>query len=181
MPGETAFTEAAARYLFKLMAYKDEYEVARLYTDGTFAKAVAETFEGDYRLKFHLAPPILNKPDPATGRPAKSTYGPWMMKAFGLLASLKGLRGTALDVFGYSPERRMERRLIGDYETMLDEVAGGLSAATHTTAVALASIPEKIRGYGPVKDRNVGVAKAEEAALMEAFRSGGATARQAAE
>ncbi|MEJ8573871.1 indolepyruvate ferredoxin oxidoreductase family protein [Microbaculum marinum] len=181
VPGTTALSEAVARYLFKLMAYKDEYEVARLYTDGTFAKAVAQTFEGDYKLKFHLAPPILNKPDPATGRPAKSTYGPWMMKLFPLLACLKGLRGTALDVFGYSSERRTERRLIAEYEARLDEILAGLSAETHATAVALASIPEKIRGYGPVKERNIAVAKAEEAALIEAFRSGGAPAQQAAE
>jgi indolepyruvate ferredoxin oxidoreductase len=181
MPGETALTEAVARYLFKLMAYKDEYEVARLYTDGTFLKAVRDTFEGDYRLKFHLAPPLTNKPDPATGRPKKTTFGPWMMTGFRILASLKRLRGTRLDIFGYSHERRTERRLIADYEAMLDEILAGLSPATHAIAVALASIPEKIRGYGPVKARHLAAAKAEEAALLDSFRSGGAAARQAAE
>ena len=180
-PGETALSEAVARYLFKLMAYKDEYEVARLYTDGTFRKALSETFEGDYKLTFHLAPPLLNKPDPATGRPNKSAYGPWMMKAFRVLAAMKGLRGTGLDIFGRSEERRTERQLIADYETLLDEIVAGLTADSHATAVALASIPEKIRGYGPVKERNLEVAKAEEAALLEAFRAGGAPARQAAE
>ncbi len=181
MPGETALTEAVARYLFKLMAYKDEYEGARLYTDGTFLKAVRDTFEGDYRLKFHLAPPLTNKPDPATGRPKKTTFGPWMMTAFRVLASLKGLRGTKLDIFGYSHERRTERQLIADYEAMLDELVAKLTPATHATAIALASIPEKIRGYGPVKERHLAAAKAEEAALLEAFRTGGAEARQAAE
>ncbi|MCT8971615.1 indolepyruvate ferredoxin oxidoreductase family protein [Microbaculum marinisediminis] len=179
--GETALTEAVARYLFKLMAYKDEYEVARLYTDGTFAKAIADTFEGDYKLKFHLAPPLLNKPDPATGRPEKSVYGPWMMKGFRMLATLKGLRGTAFDIFGYSHERRMERQLIADYEATLDEVVSRLDAARHTTALALVSVPEKIRGYGPVKERNLTAARAEWTALAEAFRSGAAAARQAAE
>ncbi len=180
-PGETALTEAVARALFKLMAYKDEYEVARLYTDGTFKKAIAATFEGDYKLKFHLAPPLLNKPDPATGRPAKSEYGPWMMKGFTLLAALKGLRGTAFDVFGYSEERRTERQLIADYEAVVGEIVEKLDAGRHTTALALASVPEKIRGYGPVKERNLEVAKVEQAALLEAFRTGGAPKQQAAE
>ena len=120
-------------------------------------------------------------PDPATGRPAKTVYGPWMMRVFPLLAGLKGLRGTAFDIFGRSAERRMERRLITDYESLLDELAAGLTPATHPVAVALAAIPEKIRGYGPVKERNLETAKAEEAALLEAFRSGGAPERQAAE
>ena len=119
-----------ARYLFKLMAYKDEYEVARLYADGAFQKQVAATFEptsasGEkLRYEFHLAPPLLAKRDPDTGVPRKISFGPWMMSAFGLLAKLKGLRGTAFDIFGYSEERRTERRLIGDYEALLDGDAG---------------------------------------------------------
>ncbi len=108
-------TLAVARSLFKLMAYKDEYEVARLYTDGTFARAVASKFKGDFRLKFHLAPPILGRRDEFTGRPRKSVFGPWMMSAFRLLARLKHLRGTRLDVFGYSSERKQERALIAEY------------------------------------------------------------------
>ena len=91
--------------LFKLMAYKDEYEVARLYTDGSFRQQLARTFEGDYRLEFHLAPPLLAKPDPETGRPRKMRFGPWMMTVFGLLAKMKGLRGTRFDLFGYNAER----------------------------------------------------------------------------
>ena len=106
LPGKTALTEAVARYYFKLLAIKDEYEVARLYTDGDFVKRVAAQFEGDYKLNFHLAPPLSNKPDPVTGEAKKSTYGPWMMTAFRVLAKMKWLRGTALDVFGKTHERR---------------------------------------------------------------------------
>ena len=116
-PVQCGFAEAVARYLFKLMAYKDEYEVARLYTDGNFLKQVASTFDGkDLRFEFHLAPPLLAKPDPATGVPRKMSFGPWMMRAFGVLAKLKFLRGTPFDPFGYSQERRTERKLIADYE-----------------------------------------------------------------
>ena len=172
-PDKCGLAESVARYLFKLMAYKDEYEVARLYTDGAFIKQVAAEFGGDdLRFEFHLAPPLLAKRDPATGRPRKMSFGPWMMSAFKLLARLKGLRGTALDVFGYSQERRMERRLLADYEAMLGEILGKLTPDNHHSAVGLAAIPEKIRGFGPVKARNVKAAKADEAALLEQFRAG---------
>src|SRR5690606_26066747 len=113
-PGSTAVSEAAAKSLFRLMAVKDEYEVARLYTDGSFKRQLASQFQSYDRLEFHLAPPILGRRD-ADGKPRKSTFGPWMMKGFRLLAALKGLRGTALDVFGYSAERRAERALLADY------------------------------------------------------------------
>src|SRR5205814_5213006 len=106
LPGRTALAEAVARYYFKLLAIKDEYEVARLYTDGDFVKRVAAQFDGDYKLKFHLAPPVFNKPDAITGEAKKSVYGPWMMSAFGVLAKMRGLRGTAFDVFGRTAERR---------------------------------------------------------------------------
>src|SRR5258708_28669122 len=105
LPGKTTLTEAIARYYFKLLAIKDEYEVARLYTDGEFTKRVAAQFEGDYKLNFHLSPPLTNKPDPTTGEPRKSSYGPWMMAAFRVLAMMKRLRGTAFDVFGRSAHR----------------------------------------------------------------------------
>ena len=181
-PGQCGFAEAVARYLFKLMAYKDEYEVARLYTDGNFLKQVASTFDGkDLRFEFHLAPPILAKPDPATGVPRKMSFGPWMMGAFGLLARFKFLRGTPFDPFGYSQERRTERKLIADYEAMLDEATGKLTAVNHPLAVALAAIPEKIRGYGHVKARYLAAAKADEAALLEQFRSGRPPLLKAAE
>ena len=171
LPGQTALTEAVARYYFKLLAIKDEYEVARLYTDGEFAKRVAAQFEGDYKLTFHLAPPLSNKPDPVTGEAKKSDYGPWMMSAFSVLARMKGLRGTAFDIFGRTAERRMERQLITDYEALIDELLPRLAAHNHAIAVELASIPEHIRGYGHVKERHLKAAKAKEAELVAAFRA----------
>ncbi len=170
LPGRTTLTEAVARYYFKLLAIKDEYEVARLYTDGEFTKRVAAQFEGDYKLKFHLAPPLSNPADPITGEAKKSSYGPWMMSGFRLLAKLKGLRGTMFDVFGRTPERRMERQLITDYEALITEVLPHLAAHNHPIAVELASIPEHIRGYGHVKDRHLKAAKAKEAELVAAYR-----------
>jgi indolepyruvate ferredoxin oxidoreductase len=173
-------TEAAARNLFKLMAYKDEYEVARLYTDGSFAKQVAAAFDGDLRLEFHLAPPLLARPDPATGRPKKISFGPWMMGAFRVLAHLRFLRGTPFDPFGYSAERRVERALVRDYNAALAELIEGLTPQNHALAVAIASIPEKIRGFGPVKERHLFAARAEEAELLKQFRAGGNEVRIAA-
>jgi indolepyruvate ferredoxin oxidoreductase len=151
VPGSVALTEAVAKYLYKLMAYKDEYEVARLYTDGDFRKKLAETFEGDYRLTFHLAPPVLNRGLDAQGRPRKSSFGPWMLGAFKVLARLKVLRGTVLDPFGWFTERREERALIGDYRALVEELLVGLTPDNHTIAVDCASLPDQIRGYGPVK------------------------------
>jgi indolepyruvate ferredoxin oxidoreductase len=171
VPGKIALTEAVARYYFKLLAIKDEYEVARLYTDGEFMKRVAAQFEGDYTLSFHLAPPVFNKPDRTTGEAKKSTYGPWMMTAFRLLAKLKGLRGTAFDIFGSTPERREERQLITDYEALIDELSPRLAPHNHAIAVELASIPEQIRGYGHVKQRHLKAAKAKEAELVAAYRA----------
>jgi indolepyruvate ferredoxin oxidoreductase len=164
-------TEAVARYFFKLMAYKDEYEVARLYTRPEFAQRLQATFEGDYTLKFHLAPPILAKPDPVTGVPRKREFGPWMMSAFKVLATLRGLRGTALDPFGRTEERRMERQLIADYEQTVEELLAKLDRDNHATAVAIASVPDEIRGYGHIKLRTLKTAKANEADLLAAFRS----------
>ncbi len=182
IPGQTALSEAVARYLFKLMAYKDEYEVARLYTDTSFVARVKSTFAGDnLRFEFHLAPPMLAKRDPRTGEPKKKSYGPWMLNAFGVLAKFKFLRGTPLDPFGYAGERRLERQLIADYTAMLEMIVADLSTANYHTAVGLALIPEKIRGYGPVKERHLKTAKAEEAALREQFRTGAAPFLKAAE
>ncbi|KZD12153.1 indolepyruvate ferredoxin oxidoreductase family protein [Oceanibaculum pacificum] len=169
-PGRSGLAEAVARYYHKLLAIKDEYEVARLYTDGTFLKQLRSQFEGDYKLEFHLAPPLLAERDPTSGHLKKRTYGPWMLKAFGLLARFKGLRGTALDIFGRTEERRMERRLIAEYEALIDELLAGLSAENHGIAVALAGLPDKIRGYGHVKEANLAKAKAEEKQLLAAFR-----------
>ncbi len=181
-PGKCGLADAVARYLFKLMAYKDEYEVARLYTDGAFKKQVAAEFGSEgLRFEFHLAPPLLARTNPATGEPNKISFGPWMMTAFSVLAKLKFLRGSALDPFGYSAERKTERALIADYEAMLGEVLGKLTPENHHLAVGLAAIPEKIRGFGPVKLRHLKTAKADEAALFEQFRSGGAPLLKAAE
>jgi indolepyruvate ferredoxin oxidoreductase len=167
MPGQEKLAWAVAKYLFKLMAYKDEYEVARLYTDGSFQRQLERTFEGDYTLEFHLAPPLLAKPDPSTGRPRKMRFGPWMMTAFRLLAKMKGLRGGRLDPFSYSHERRLERQLIADYEKRLDAITLALRPETYDTAVALAEVPEKIRGFGPVKLASIEAAKAREAELAQ--------------
>jgi indolepyruvate ferredoxin oxidoreductase len=172
VPGSTSLTDAAARSLFKLMAYKDEYEVARLYTNGQFEKQVAATFEGEnLRYEFHLAPPLLAKKDPNTGHPRKMSFGPSMMKGFRMLARLRALRGTPLDVFGYTQERRTERRLVREFEGRLAEIVGQLTPQNHAVAVGLAAIPQKIRGFGYIKDRNLKTARAEEEQLLAQFRA----------
>ena len=173
----TKLAEAVARYYFKLMAYKDEYEVARLHSDPAFRAKIASQFEGvagrDYTLNFYLAPPLLAKVDPDTGVPRKMRFGPWMMSAFGVLAKLKFLRGTAFDVFGYSEERKTERALIGEYEKLIDELLGKLNADSHAVAVQLASIPEDIRGYGHVKEHSLRAARAKWAELLAKLRGQG--------
>jgi indolepyruvate ferredoxin oxidoreductase len=181
-PGRCGLAEAVARYLFKLMAYKDEYEVARLYTDTTFLDRVRSTFDGEkLRYEFHLAPPLLARRNPVTGEPKKMSFGPWVLKLFAALAKLKFLRGTAFDPFGYTAERKTERRLIADYEKLLGEFVEQLTPDNHQLAVGLAMIPEKIRGYGPVKQRHLAAAKAEEATLVEQFRAGATSFLRAAE
>jgi indolepyruvate ferredoxin oxidoreductase len=166
-PGKHGLAEAAARALFKLMAYKDEYEVARLYTNGDFHKKLHEEFEGNFTLSFHLAPPIFGASDPKTGKPRKMEFGPWMMPAFRVLAGFKGLRGTFFDIFGRTHERKLERQLIVDYEATLNEIASTLTPANHATAVALAAVPMDIKGYGYIKDGNYEKAKTREAALVK--------------
>jgi len=181
-PGQCGLAEAVARYLFKLMAYKDEYEVARLYSETSFLDRVKSTFDGDrLRFEFHLAPPLLARRDPETGEPKKMSFGPWMLKAFAVLAKFKFLRGTALDPFGYTAERQRERRLVSEYEQLLEEICERLTPNNHRFAVELAMVPEKIRGFGPVKQRHLVAAKAEEAALREQFRTGAPTLLRAAE
>jgi indolepyruvate ferredoxin oxidoreductase len=181
-PDRCGLADAVARYLFKLMAYKDEYEVARLYTDGAFLKQVASELGGEnLRFEFHLAPPLLARVNPATGEPRKISFGPWMMTVFKVLAKLKVLRGTPLDIFGYSKERIAERKLIADYEAMLDRVLVRLTPENHAIAVGLATIPEKIRGFGPVKARHLAAAKADEAALLEQFGASAPPLLRAAE
>ncbi len=179
--GGTALTEAAARALFAVMAYKDEYEVARLYTDTDFLARVADQFEGPYQLRFHLAPPLLAERDPATGHLKKRVYGSWMLGAFRLLARLRFLRGTPFDPFGRTAERKGERRLITEYEALLDEIADALSPANHATAIELAALPLEIRGFGHIKEANLQRAKAKEADLVARFRSPSAAQALAAE
>jgi len=169
-PGSTALAEAVARYAFKLMAYKDEYEVARLYTSGEFQRRLQQQFEGDYSLRFHLAPPLLAKKD-AQGRLLKREYGPWMFTAFRWLAKLKFLRGGVLDPFGYTAERRMERQLVTDYFATVERLLGKLDAGNLALAAQIASIPEHIRGYGHVKDAHLEQAKAREAQLLQDWES----------
>ncbi|MGY4532389.1 indolepyruvate ferredoxin oxidoreductase [Pseudomonas sp. TE3786] len=153
-PGQPlALTEAVAFNYFKLLAYKDEYEVARLYSNGEFTRQLAAQFEGDYRLQFHLAPSWLSKRDPRTGELRKRSFGPWMVRAFALLAKFKFLRGTGLDPFGYSHERHLERELIAAYEADVQLIEQRLSDAKRHSALALARVPERIRGYGHVKDQ----------------------------
>ena len=154
-PGSNDLTEAVAKNLFKLMAYKDEYEVARLYTDGSFADKLKTQFDGDFRVKFNLAPPLFARRDKATGRPRKSEYGGWAIHLFRILARLKFLRGTALDPFGYAAERKAERQLIADYEAMLRQRMAALQSRDLPTLIKLARIPEMIRGYGYLKDESI--------------------------
>jgi indolepyruvate ferredoxin oxidoreductase len=161
-----ALPRAVAINYAKLLAYKDEYEVARLYTDGRFEKQLRDQFEGEYKFSFNLAPPILSRGVDALGRPKKRAFGSWMMSVFRVLAKFRFLRGTALDVFSYSADRKLERQLIGDYEKDVASVLSLLSQATHDTALELLSLPDRIRGYGPVKDKAVKDAKARHEQLV---------------
>jgi indolepyruvate ferredoxin oxidoreductase len=170
-PGRTGLTDAVARSLFKLMAYKDEYEVARLFTDGRFHQRLSEQFEGRYWLEFHMAPPILAGRDPTTGHLTKKRFGPWMMTAFRLLAGFRHLRGTSWDLFGRNDERRTERRLIGEYIAVTEEIIQRLGRSNYATAIELARIPERIRGYGHIKEANLKEAKKAEAQLLASFRA----------
>ncbi|MEN9316326.1 MAG: hypothetical protein RIS35_2719 [Pseudomonadota bacterium] len=165
----TALAEAVARNLYKVMAYKDEYEVARLYTNGAFERKLRETFDGEVRLKFHLAPPLLAKRDPATGALAKREYGPWMFSAMKLLARMKGLRGTAFDVFGRTEERRTERALIDEYRMTIEGLLPSLDLGNLPVALQIARLPEKIRGFGHVKERNLAAAREERETLLRRY------------
>ncbi len=167
--GKTALTEAVARYLFKLMAYKDEYEVARLHTDPAFRAQIAEQFEGDYRLQLHLAPPLFAKTNDK-GELIKQTYGPWMLKAMSVLARFKGLRGTALDVFGRTEERRTERELIVQYRADIEGLMAGLNADSHALVLEVARLPEQIRGFGHVKARHLAAVQTRREQLLAQWR-----------
>lgn len=167
--GKTSLTETVARSLFKLMAYKDEYEVARLHTDPAFHARIGAMFEGDYKLHYHLAPPLISKRNDR-GELQKRQFGPAMLTGFRLLARLKGLRGSALDIFGKTEERRQERALIGEYQASIEEVLRMLSPDNHATALDIARIPEQIKGFGHVKERNLHAARQAWADAMTRFR-----------
>jgi len=161
-------TEAVARYLFKLMAYKDEYEVARLHSDPAFKQRIASMFEGNYSVKYHLAPPLISSKD-ANGHLIKSEFGSWVGWVFPLLAKMRFLRGTFIDPFGHTDERKSERSLITQYRETLTSLLPQLSADNLSTMVALASVPEDIRGYGHVKERHLRNAQEKQAELLKRF------------
>jgi indolepyruvate ferredoxin oxidoreductase len=177
--GRSGFADAVARYYFKLLAYKDEYEVARLYADPAFLRALRQQFDGDWRLEFHLAPPLAANRDPVSGHLLKRNYGSWMLGAFRVLAKFKFLRGTKLDPFGRTEERRTERRLIEEYETVLVELMQRLDADNHPVAVQIATLPEHIRGYGHIKAGSIAAVKRKEADLLACFRNPAPTAQAA--
>jgi indolepyruvate ferredoxin oxidoreductase len=180
-PGRTTLAEAVAVNLFKLMAIKDEYEVARLFTDGSFQRQLRRQFGSWERLEFHLAPPLLAERDPATGHLRKRTYGPWMMGAFRLLAAARRLRGSRFDPFGYAAERQRERHLLAEYEETLAILEDGLSAENHERAVALARWPETVRGFGHVKEAAIVRARVDAGARRELFLAETVDVAQAAE
>ena len=173
MPGSSVLAVAVARNLARLMAYKDEYEVARLYSSPEFLASLRAEIKGNVKLRFNLAPPLLARKDPRTGHPLKREYGGWVLPVFRVLAKLKVLRGTAFDIAGYTAERKSERQLIADYRHLMSQVTGRLTPGNHALAVELANTPDRIRGYGHVKDRNIATVRFEQAALLEKFRNDG--------
>ena len=168
---EKRLSKAAARYLYKMMAIKDEYEVARLYSNGQFRQQIAQMFEGDVTLSLHLSPPLFAATDPATGRPRKSAFGSLVWPALKLLNHLRGLRGTALDIFGYTEERKRERKALVDYRALLAEIAAKLNRENYETALEIACLPEKIRGFGPVRHAHMIAAEDELEKLKARFSS----------
>jgi indolepyruvate ferredoxin oxidoreductase len=170
-PGHEELAEAVARNWFKLLAIKDEYEVARLHCGEQFHTALKEGFTGDFKVRVHLSPPLLARRDRDTGHKKKTSFGPWIFTLFRLLAKLKGLRGTVFDIFGYTAERRAERRLVRDYETTVDELMSLLDADNRALAIEIAALPDGIRGFGHIKDKAIRDAKAREAELMAAIRA----------
>jgi len=179
-PGLTGLSEAVARNLYKLMAYKDEYEVARLYTDGRFTQRLESQFADIEQLRFHLAPPLISRRDPETGNLIKREYGPWIFKAMKVLRSMRALRGSLFDPFGYTQERRQERLEIIRYEKVVSGLLDTLTPKNHAIAVAIAAIPEAIRGFGHVKARHLKEAHEKEAALLARYHASTET-QQAAE
>lgn len=169
--GSQELTKSVAHVLAKLMAYKDEYEVARLYSQPDFKKKLDEQFEGNYKLSFHLAPPLLSEKEPKTGHLVKKEYGPWVLKAFNMLAKFKGLRGSKFDIFGKTAERKQERALISEYKGVIEEICQNLNADNLKLAIRIADLPRDIRGYGHVKEKAIREVKAKEVTLLEEFRN----------
>ena len=167
---KTSLSEAVARNLFKLMAYKDEYEVARLHTNTAFLQKIGDMFEGDYTVNYHLAPPIISKTN-EKGELQKQKFGPLMLTGFKLLKHFKVLRGTPLDIFGNTEEREMERALIGEYVASIEEVLAKLNADNHALALEIANLPDAVKGFGHVKARNVVAVRSKWDGLMEKWRS----------
>jgi len=172
-------TEAVARYAFKLMAYKDEYEVARLHTDTRFAEKISSQFEGDFRVRHHFAPPLWADRN-EKGELQKTSFGPWVRPLLGLLAGLKGLRGTAFDVFGYQAERREERALIEEYRQAVEEMLSTLTLSNRDAAAAFARVPEQIRGFGHVKARHLSAARTQWKLLLNQYHSHAEQSQKAA-
>lgn len=162
---------AVAQVYAKLLAYKDEYEVARLMTAPGFSERLERQFDGDYTIAFNLAPPVLPGTDP-NGRPKKREFGPWMLKAFRLLAPMRHLRGTPLDVFGYGADRRLERRLIKDYEALVDTIVQRLRPDNEEAAIAALSSYDAIRGFGPVKEQAAADVRSRQDRLLAALDAG---------
>jgi indolepyruvate ferredoxin oxidoreductase len=171
LPGQQKLSEAVARGYAGLLAYKDEYEVARLHSDEAFRHSLEAEFEGRYRLKFHLAPPLLARPDPHTGIARKMAFGPWVLPVFKLLARMKRLRGTAFDLFGYTAERCAERMLIAEYEQDVEEILAELCQANHQEAVALASLADEVRGFGHIKTASIEQMRRRRQELLQSFRN----------
>ncbi|MEZ5933183.1 MAG: indolepyruvate ferredoxin oxidoreductase family protein [Alphaproteobacteria bacterium] len=167
--GRSVLSETVARSLFKLMAYKDEYEVARLHSDPVFRQRVRDEFGDTARLSLKLAPPLLARTDRATGRPRKMAFGPWIFPVLAVLARLRRLRGTAFDPFGWTVERRMERRLVEDYIRLIERILPSLSRDNYQTAVELAAFPQAISGFGPIKKEKAAQAEIRKDALLTAF------------
>jgi indolepyruvate ferredoxin oxidoreductase len=176
---EGPLSRAVAVNLAKLMSYKDEYEVARLYGLPSFKAQLASAFDGIQGLRVNLAPPLFSRKDPDTGHLLKREFGPWIFSAMRVLAALRGLRGSTFDVFGKTAERRMERALIAEYESLVEELLGSLTVERQTLAEEVARVPEKIRGFGHVKERNVAAARAQWADLLLRWRTPAASSSDA--
>jgi indolepyruvate ferredoxin oxidoreductase len=179
LPGSETLAAAVARNLARLMAYKDEYEVARLYTEPSFMARLNEEFEGDFRIKFNLAPPLTARRDPDTGLPVKREFGGWIRPVFKILQRLKGLRGTVFDIFGYTAERRLERQLIEDYEELTRTLIDGLTPENHATAIELAEAAWEIRGFGHIKEGTIEEVMRRERELLAEFHRISPTVRAA--